>query len=282
MQRFSVGNAFSEAMAFVKENLTNLLLLLGTAIVIGQVAQAVLLGGSTDQLSENLVRSFQSGDISGGTAMIGGAVFAMFIAALLQSAAQFAVLRQGLSEEKDIAATMIYGLVATIVNLLFWMVVGAVIGGIIFALVAVTGVGAGLASGEPNIGAIAGVLGILLLVVFPLAIWLGARLWVASAGMAQARSVNPIYGLTEAWRLTSGSVQWPVLGTLLLFILVIFAVSMVLGIVSALLMLIAGPMVGAIIAGVVAGVPTGIISLGMTAGVYRALVPQDTRYDIFN
>jgi hypothetical protein len=286
MQRYTVGNAFSEAIAFVKENLTNLLLLLGSAVVLGQVGQALLAGGSSEQMSENLVRMMQAGDMQGGLALFGAAATAMMVGAILQSAAQFAILRQGLSDEKDVVTTMVYGLVATIVNLLFWMAVGAVIAIIGFALIAATGLMASLqGGGSPSGAGIAGAVGLvffLLLVALPLALWLAARLFVASPVMAQARSINPIYGLVQSWRLTSGSVQWPVLGTLLLFILVVFAISLVFGLFGALFTLIGGQMVGVVIAGVVAGVPTAIISLGMTAGVYRALVPVDTRYDVFS
>lgn len=286
MQRYTVGNAFSEAIAFVKENLTNLLLLLGSAVVLGQVGQAVLTGGSDEQFGQNIARMVQSGDIQGSFGLFGTALAAMILGAVLQSAAQFAILRQGLSDEKDVSTTMVYGLVATIVNMLFWMAIGLGIVLIFAVLFGVTGVFADLqGGGSPSGAGIAGIVGllfVLILVVLPLMLWLAARLFVATPVMAHARSINPIYGLVESWRLTSGSVQWSVLGTLLLFILVVFAISMVFGLVGALFMLVGGQMVGAVVAGVVAGVPTAIISLGMTAGVYRALVPVDSRYDIFN
>lgn len=286
MHRYTVGNAFSEAMAFFKNNMNNLLFVLGTAIVIGQVAQALMVGGGTEAIGQQFAEQMQSGNVDAVVTMFGGLFAAMMIAAIVQSAAQFAILRQDLSDEKDIGTTMVYGLVATIVNLLFWMAVGAVIGLLFVGLIAMTGIGASLAqSGGPSANGIAGVVGLvffLLLVVFPLGIWLASRLWVASAAMAHVRSVNPLFGLAQSWRLTSGSVQWSVLGTLLLFILVIFAASMVLGIVGALFTFIGGQMVGSIIAGVIAGVPTGIASLAMTGGVYRALIPTDTRYEVFN
>lgn len=286
MQRYTVGNAFSEAIAFVKENLTNLLLLLGSAVVLGQVGQVLLAGGSSEQMGENLTRMMQSGNVEGGLALLGAAGTAMMVGALLQSAAQYAILRQGLSDEKDVATTLVYGLIATIVNLLFWMAVGAVIAIVVFALLAATGLMTGLqGGGSPSGPGIAGVVGMLfftLLFILPLALWLTARLFVAGPVMAQARSINPIYGLVGSWRLTSGSVQWSVLGTVLLFFLVVIAISMVFGLVGALFMFIGGEVVGAAIAGVVAGVPTAIFSLGMTAGVYRALVPVDTRYDVFS
>ena len=286
MQRYTVGNAFSEAMAFVKENLTNLLLLLGSAVVLGQVGQVLLTGGSDEQLGEDIAQMIQSGDMQGTVALFGAAFFALMLGAILQSAAQFAILRQGLSDEKDVATTMVYGLIATIVNLLFWMAVGMVVALIFFVLFSITGVVDSIQSGAAPSGAgIAGFVGlffVMILVVLPLMLWLAARLFVATPLMAHARSINPIYGLVGSWRLTSGSVQWPVLGTLLLFILVVFAISIVFGLVGALFILIGGQVVGAVIAGVVTGVPMAIISLGMTAGVYRALIPTDTRYDIFN
>lgn len=285
MHRYTLGGAFTEAIAFIQNNLANVLILLGGAIAIGQVVQALLIGGPLNNMSEQLAEQIRSGNVSAAT-FAGGLGLAMLVAALLQSVAQFAVLRQGLSDEKDVGTTIAYGVVATILNILFGIAVAIVLILIIVAMAAVLGVGAAFGGGsEPSgagIMAIAGTVLLALLVIVPLSLWLGARLWVAAPAMAAARSINPLYGIAASWRMTSGSVQWSVLGTFLLYILVVLAMSMVLGLVGGILGLIGGEMVGGMLGGIIAGVPVGIFSVAMPAGVFTALSPVDSRYDIFN
>ncbi len=282
MQHYTVGGAFSEATAFLKENLANILLLFGTAIVIGQAVQGLLIGGAAQTLPTQLAAEMRAGNMGAGMGMFGAFFAAIIVASILQSAAQFAVLRQGLSQEKDIGSTLIYGLVATIVSILFWWGITLVVGVVMGLLFAATGILSSITSGTtPSMGAIVGMFVVLLLVVLPLALWLGARLWVVGPVMAHARSINPIFGLTQAWKMTSGPVQWPILGTLLLFVIVLLIASMLLGMVGAIFTMVGGQVVGTILSGVITGVPVGIAGLAMNAGVFRALVPQESSADIF-
>ena len=282
MNNFSVGAAFSEAAEFAKRNLTNLLILFGGSVVVGQILQTVMLGGSLEAMTQQMTPLVQNGDTAAIMSLAGGVFAAAFVGAILQSTAQFAVLRQGLSGEQDIGSTLGYGLVATIVNLLFWGVIIGVFALVLGIIIGATGLASSLANSDSPAGAIAALGGLLLVFLFlmPVLVWLAARLFVAAPAMAAERSVNPLYGLAASWRLTAGPVQWPVLGTVLIYIVAMFLASMLLGVIGGIFTLVGGATVGGLVSGILTGIPVGIAGLAMSAGVYRALVPDNVA-DVF-
>ena len=151
--------------------------------------------------------------------------------------------------------------------------------GLILALLIAAFIGMGVISSGGASMSIA-MLGVgLVLVLIPLLIWLAARLFVAVPVMADARSINPIYGLTQSWKLTRRH-QWPIVGFVLLYIVAVLILQGVLGLVGAIFTLALGDVVGAILAGIIVALPVGIIGLAVAYGAYDRLRPDDAG-DIF-
>ncbi len=278
MRDFDIGSATSSAVAFVSRNLRLILLLLGGAILVGQILVYAMVGSSPEAIAQQIASAGTSGDASQLFRLGGGLLAASVVAALLQATAQFAIYRIALSDEQDMGSAIGYGTNAAILYLLFSFVVGIVVV-LILALLIAAFIGMGVISSGGASMSIA-MLGVgLVLVLIPLLIWLAARLFVAVPVMADARSINPIYGLTQSWKLTRRH-QWPIVGFVLLYIVAVLILQGVLGLVGAIFALALGDVVGAILAGIIVALPVGIIGLAVAYGAYDRLRPDDAG-DIF-
>lgn len=274
MNNFTIGEAWSLAVDFLNRNLQMLAILVGGAVVAFGLIQLILIGGDQQAMAQQLAAAVQSGDFSGLSQAAGGAGlgFVGLIAAIAQSATQYAAFRIGLGHGDTISEALTYGIKAAILFLLFMIGVGIVIGGIAVALV--FAVGAGLFAAGGGAGAAAAVV-LLILPLLLLLLWLAARLSVVTPAMADAGSINPLYGIAQSWRLTAAN-QWSILGYLLLLIIVAIVISAVAGIFAALF----GATVGGVVSLVLIEAPLAIVSVGVAAGIYLAVAPRNAG-DVF-
>lgn len=276
MGNFSIGAAWTEGLAILQRHAMLLLVLIGGTVVVAGVIQMFLFGINPQAWAEQFTTSMQGADPQTVlTTMLPGLLGATLFASIVQSMGQFAAMRGVLSDEGDMAGLLVYGLTAAVVSLLFWAIVGFAFAVIIGLLLVLVGAGA-MFGGDVSAGAMAG-LGIgfvlLILLLLPIMLWLATRLWVMQAAMADARSINPLYGLSTAWRLSSGANQWPMLGYLLLLIIAAVVIFGIIGAIGGVFLTMAGDMVGALLSSILTGIPMGMLSIAITAGVYRALVP---------
>lgn len=286
MNSFSIGEAWSQAMAFLTENLQMLAVVVGGGALLAAIIQYLVVGG--DQMAQfaALQSAMSSGDFSqlatanAGAAGFGaGAGLVAMLASVIQSGAEFAGMRIGLSRgQEDIGSAVSYGLVAALLTLLLFFAVGVVAVLVIAIPVVLLGVGAGMASADSGGGTVAVIvlLCLLLLVVF---IWIMVRLSVMQPAMAAARSTNPVYGITESWRLTRGNALMIFIYLFLLGIaamVIFFIAAAIVGMVAGLL----GGFVGMLVTTVLVGVPLTILGLAVGVGIYKTLVPE-TAGDVF-
>lgn len=287
MNSFSIGDAWSHAVAFLKTHLQMLVIIVGGGLALSAILQYLSTGGIDQQQQLTAITTaMASGDFgrlanNPNAAMgLGGGIFAI-IAGIVQSAAQFAALRLGLAPgEEQTGSAISYGLGAAVTLMLFFIAVVIVAAIAIVVPMVALGTGAAAAGGGTPSGAMIALMVIAGLAFLVLLVWLSVRLSVMQAAMAAARSTNPIYGIKESWRLTRGNA------------LMIFLYFIVLGILALVVMAVMGGIIGVIGAAVgsigtmilttvILSIPVGIVGLGITAGIYQTLVP-DTRYDIFN
>lgn len=278
MGEFTIGAAWSEAMAFLQRNVTTMLVLVGGSVLLAAIIQTFVFGFSQTALEAQMQSAMTSGNMDAFmTTVLPSIAGAGLIGAIIQAAGQFAALRMGLSGDDDYGSAVIYGLTAAVVSLLFWMVVMMVVAVFLGVILAALGVGAGtLAGGSVSRGAVGmvGVFLLVLLLIIPVLLWLAARLWVIQPAMADARSANPLFGIAQSWRLT-GAHQWSLLGYLILIIIAAFVVFGILGMVAGMMGTVFGDGTGAVLAALISGVPLGILSLAISAGVYRTLAPKN-------
>ncbi|MCU0729094.1 MAG: hypothetical protein MUF41_03185 [Sphingopyxis sp.] len=277
MQRFTIGEAWSQMIAFFAAHWQLLLLLVGGATLIGNAVTVFVLGVNPEQFGQQLAAA------STPMAMqaflmekLPALLAAILLAGILTSTAQFAALRLGLLPgREDVGSAVGYGVGAAVLYLLLWMVVGfaaTLILGLIFGLLGAGAMFTGGGSAASAAGTIGIIVLLLLVVVLPLMLWLSARLSVAAPAMAEARSINPLYGLAQSWRLTRDD-QWPIVGFILVMLVALIVVAMVLGVIAGGIGLIVGGTTGSFISSTLSGIPQGMISVAFSAGIYRALVP---------
>lgn len=286
MNNFSIGEAWSQAMAFLTENLQMLAVIVGGGALIAAVIQYLVVGG--DQMAQfaAMQSALSSGDFSqlaaanAGAAGFGaGAGLVAIIASVVQSGAEFAGTRIGLTRgQEDIGSAISYGLVAALLTLLLFFGIGIVAVLVIAIPAVLLGVGAGLAGAAPGGGTVAVIL-LFSLALFVVIIWVAVRLSVMQPAMAAARSTNPIYGITESWRLTRGNGLMIFLYLLLLgiaAIVIFFVAAAIVGVIGGL----AGPFFAMLLSTVLVGIPLTIVSLAVGVGIYKALAP-DISGDVF-
>lgn len=276
MNNFSIGEAWSQAVAILQRDMNMLLTYVGGSVLAATLLQIVVLGINPDVLSQQLASSISGGNPQAVLetmlpAFIGGTI----VASVIQSAGQFAAFRNILSQESDVGGLLAYGFTAAIVSLLFWIVIGVAAAVLIGLLLVAFGAGA-LATGDPS--TTMGAVGILLTLIFlllPLILWLATRLWVTAPAMANERSINPLFGIAQAWRLSSGSNQWPMLGYLLLLIIAAVVIFGIVGVIAGVFSALAGSTIGAVVTSLLTGIPAGILGVAINGGVFRALSPPD-------
>ncbi|MCC7395417.1 MAG: hypothetical protein IT553_11280 [Sphingomonadaceae bacterium] len=279
MRDFDIGSATSSAVAFVSDHLRLILLLLGGAILVGQILVFVMIGTSVEAVAQQIGSAVTSGDASQLLQIGGGLMAASLVATLLQTTAQFAIYRIALSDEQDLGSAIGYGTNAAIIYLLFnFAVVAVAILFLALPIVAVVGVGSAAGGDSVSTGTVLVVL-LLALAALPLMTWLVARLSVAIPAMADARSINPIFGLVQSWKLTRAR-QWPIVGFVLLYAVAAGILQVVLGLFGALFVMALGPTVGGIFSGALVAVPAAILGIAAAYGAYDRLRPDDAG-DIF-
>jgi hypothetical protein len=275
MQTFDIGKAWTEAMAFLRDNLQMLAILVGAGTLIAAVAQYFIMGGETQAQLAAIMAAAQSGDLGqlaraganqpGGSA--GGLI--LLLVALIPSTANFAALRLGLAGgEDDIGSAIVYGLIATVLLFLAFVVIGIVA---VIAIALPLGL-LGVAGGGGGVGVIMLLLILPLLIAF---IWLVCRLSVMQPAMAAARSTNPLFGITESWRMTRGSALM-----IFVYLLVIGIATFVINLIVAGLFGLVGGIFGVLMSSIIVAVPLAILNLSISAGMYRTL-SDDPRADIF-
>lgn len=294
MTNFSIGEAWSQGMAFVSTHFRMILIYVLAGIIIPLVLQFAVLGGTMSSLFNPQAMMANPDNPFAAMAGLGAGFIAIAIVGnIIQSASYFAAWRHGMSGgTEEPAGAITYALTAA----LLWFVATIVL---VIVLAIVIGLPLGLLMGGAAAfsgsdgGAAAGAgLGLFALFLVPalllLFLWLAARLSVVGPAMADARSVNPLYGLSASWRLT-GPAQWSIVGYLALLIIAYIVISLVVGMIIGVGMVGAmaagsepgaGVMLTAVIAGLLIGIPVALASIGVFAGIYRALVPA-TPTDVF-
>lgn len=283
MGGFSIGEAWSQGVAFLSSHFKMILIYVAAGVLIPLVLQLLLVGGSMQSLfdPQAMMASGAGGDPFAALSALGfGAMISAILGNIIQSTSYFASWRHGLTGgTEEPASAVTYGFQAAIMWLLATIVLAIaaalVIGlplGLLFG---------GLAAGGAD-GSSMGVLSVLLVpVLLFLLLWLMARLSVTGPAMADARSANPLYGITTSWRLTGPS-QWPILGYLVVLIIALIVLAMILGMIAGIGMigagggdLGAGMMITMIISGIILGIPMALAYVAIPAGIYRALVPNN-------
>lgn len=273
MQGFTIGDAWSYAMDFLQRNVQMLAILVGGGAIAAGLTQLFAMGGSPQMFAEQMAAAMRSGNPEMLTQLGGGAIAASaLLGYVVQSTTQYAALRLGLGHGDSTADALLYGLKASLLMSLFWMavvlVVGLVVGVIGFAL------GAGAMAAGAGGGAIAVVILLLFVLLFVM-LWLVARLSVAAPAMADAGSINPLYGIAASWRLTAAR-QWSILGYI---VLLAIAGGIISSIVQAILGLF-GETVGAGLAVIIVTAPIAVVTIAVYAGIYLTLVRRDAG-DVF-
>ncbi len=274
MGSFTIGEAWSRAIDFINRNLQMLVILVGGAVAAFGIVQLILIGGNPDAFAQQIAAAIQTGNIEALSQAAGGAGLGLvgFFALLVQSATQFAACRIGLGHGDSIGEALTYGFKAAILFLLLMLAIGIGIGGILAVLLITMGAGLFAAgAGVGSIGIIA-LIGLLLVIVM---LWLFARLSVVTPVMADAGSVNPLFGISQSWRLT-GPNQWSIVGYLLLLVIALLVISTVVGGLVGLF----GGFVGGIATLLLVDVPVAIVSLAVVVGIYLALNPRNAG-DVF-
>lgn len=269
MQRMTIGGAFAALFEFIRTS---------WHIVIGSMLVTVLIAaGAIFALFGSDFTSLNSQDPGVVMAVFGGLMLAMVVAGVFYFAGSFLSWRHALTGGSEpVLSNLGWALGASVLSLLAMLVVGAIIYAVlavaVVAILAILGLGGGLVGGLASADAgLAGaglsvVIGIILLYIAAIIgfYWIYGRFLAAGPVMAALRTVNPITGLTESWRLTGPS-QWVIVGFQLLIALMSFVLSML-----------AGLVLGAAAAGFAAGLDSGgdpgaiagLISLAIALLVY--------------
>lgn len=282
MKNFSMGNAFNEGKAFVMQNP---LLYIGFIIVAQILSLLVMLLAFGGFGGMSVLMSAGSDPLAVQQMMAGaGLMFfiGMIVAVAVSLAGNFAVWRHGFSNGTRTAGeALVYGLKASLPALLF-VVVGYI--AIIIGAVVIGGVlgllGAALGS------TIAGLFSFIAAIVIVAGVaYLLARLSIMGPEMAVNDSLNPFAAAGRSWNATQGN-GWMIA---LLFV-VCYIVFMIVYLLAAL---IAGGIGGATGSAVVTGLlfiivmlPViaigALIGVGLPAGVYKDLIGDAGKADIFN
>ncbi len=266
MTGFSIGEAWSQAADFLSRNLQMLIILVGGAVVASAVVQLAMIGGDFEALMAQLNQAAATGnftalnDIAGG-----GLVAAGLIGLVVQTATQQAALRLGLGHRDSMADALLYGVKSALAILLLVFAASLVIG---LGLVAVGAVFVGgLAAAGSGMGSI-GIALLLVLAVLLLVLWLYVRTSLTGVTMADAGSINPVYGIVQSWRLTAPN-QWSILA----YILVLIVTAIVIGLLAQALFGLFGLTIAAILSAVLVDAPLSIVAVAVFAGIYLASMP---------
>jgi hypothetical protein len=290
MNGFSLSDAWSECIAFIRDNLVTLLIVIVGTTVIGWIMNLLFFGGFAGQANFMQTMAGAQGDPTAVLAAMGGGVFLiLLISYIITSASYFLAWRTGLSRpSQPLPSAIAYALGAGALWLLVFVVafiLYVVVVGILFGLLGVSMIGAGGAGAGLGLGFI------LTLALLLFTAWLIGRFIAAGPAMAAAGSYNPFYGLATSWQLTARH-QLAVWGYMVLLGIVGFVLLFLIGILfgGSLMAMgaasgggsIGSSIFGAMIMGVVIGIPLTMLAMGIPVGVYRALAPRDETANIFS
>ena len=286
MREFSIGEAWSNTVDFLRNHLQILLIVVGGGAVAGAVVQYLLLGGNQTAQLQAMMQAMASGNMQDmariNASNPAGAMAGLvgILAVLITTTTEFAGLRLILApNEEEVGPALGYGLMATLLYLLAAFAVGLVAAIIIIVPIAAFGLGAGFASGNGGTGLAIFVL-LLVMVLFPLILWLAARLSVFRAAMAQARSVNPLYGVAQSWQLTRGHALM-ILVYLFVVGVVMLVAMMIIGGIIAVIGSIGGGFFSMLLMSLLVAVPSAVFNTALAAGLYRTLAPDTHKADVF-
>ena len=264
---FTIGEAWTQAMEFFRRNQQILLILMGgSAIAIG-IVQLIMIGGDMQSYMQQVIAAAQSGNPEQLAALGGGGLATVsLLAAIVQGTARQATLRMGLGGGDSMSDALVYGVKAALMLFLMGLVIGIVFAVVAVILITVLGVGAVAAgSGSGSIG-----LGILIgLALLVGILWLFARFCLTGAAMADAATINPLFGLRQSWQLTAPH-QWSILGYLVLLYIAIAVVSLL----AQSIFGIFGGFIGGILSLALVQAPVAIAWTSVIAGIYIALTPR--------
>jgi hypothetical protein len=316
MNRFSIGQAWSNATGFFSGNAANFAILI---IGIGVLVPLVLQWAITGNPMENAFNPALMGARGGGAAAMAGMGAAAVLVALasyvIQFGSYFSSWRLGFGPDGgDLAGASRFGfgagaiyvglLIATGVLTaviavaitpwlaipLFFVIFGffvimfpALFGflAILFFLAAIFGAAAG--GGMLPVGGAVGLLIILLFAVGSL--WLAARLCCTGPAMADAGEFLPFAALRRSWTLTAEG-QWRIVGYFLLIGAILFVLLLVLGLVvgasiQSAFMTGSTPGMGVVMLGTFfVSIPIAYFTVAVPAGIYR-VVSVSNAGDVF-
>ena len=291
MNQFSLGNAWSKGISFFSpQALNHAIVLIGLGVLAPLVLQFAIAGGAVSMMSPAMMG--QAG-LESFAAMGGALLVAMLIGYVLQFGSYFASWRLGFGEGESLAGAIIYGLITSVMLIVFVVLVFFVIGvvatqapvaGMLLMLVVLLPLFAMLSTviatmisvvlflmvlmmaafgasmtqmpGFADAAAGGGIALVILLAITALMFWLTARFSCTTAVMADRKSFNLFAAAGESWRLTAAN-QWRIIGYLALLGIVLLVVAFVLA------MIVGAGMVGA--AG--SGSTTQMGATGLIAGI---------------
>lgn len=277
MSNFSIGEAWAQCTAFISAHLKMIAIYVAAGVLIPQLLQWALVGGAASQVTDMQAIMQGGGNPMAAFAGLGAGFFLIAIVGnIIQSTTTFAALRHGLTNGTEAPQeALTFGLGAAALSVLATIaiaIVAVIVFGLLFA--AIVGIGSTALT----------FLAFLLLIVG--ALWLLARFSVTGPAMADARNINPLYGFATSWRLT-GPAQWSIVGYFVLLGVAAFVIVL-------LLSLVVGASFGAamfsggagavpsggglftlVIFSVLISIPFTILTVGIQAGIYRALVPTN-------
>lgn len=288
MQRMTIGGAFGAMFDFIR---TSWMVILGSmllTVLVAGGAAAALIGGNMQALASN--------DPAVALSVMGSLMLVVLIGVVFYQAGSFLSWRHGLTGGSEpVLSNLGWALGASALSLLAMMVIGLivylaiiVVVLVLVAILAFSGLMASnpFAPGADMAGASVGII-VGIVIAYLLAIiafyWIYGRFSASGPVMAVRRTVNPITGLTESWRMTGPS-QWVILGWLLLMALISFAVSVAVAMVFGVALAGAGAASGSPDAATGAGtivmmlliyIPSLILAVAMPAAIYRQVSDGD-------
>jgi hypothetical protein len=306
MQRMTIGGTFAAMVAFVRSSWWVVILSLLLAVGVAVGVSALLVGDQIALLTSGGLSNGAQPDPATALRMVGAVYLLLFLLSLSFLVASFVSWRHDLTDGREsLLRNLLWAFGASALSVLAMIVVG--IGLIIALYIVIMLVGLlflalfGLSSFAPTslssgaaAGLGAGAIGALVLLYVGFIVgfyWFYGRFIAAGPVMAAQRTMNPITGLIESWRLTRRS-QWRIVGFLLLLALlipvvmtaVVFAVAGVLGISSSLgggAGGAPGPLGIALLS--LAYIPSLLIAIAAPIAIYRqvAELSADDAGDIF-
>lgn len=296
MSEFSLGRAFSETFAFFRNNWLSMLLWMGGAVLGLAIVFSVMVGGNFALLASGTAGSAAGPDnVSAVFAMIGQIFLFGLFAMVVVYGAGMMIWRMGLSREAstgDVGWALLAGL--TYAFAMFVVMLAAYIALILVFIVVmlvfgVAGGGMGAftdpASMSMGGGTIAAMIALYLAMIVAV-MWLQGRLLAAGPIMADRKMTNPFAAIAQSWRM-SASAQWRILGFLVVFAIVSYAIFFVLGMVGAVVVTaLAGEsartgIAAMIVLAIVVYLPFLLLWMSIPPGIYRALGGIDDSAEVF-